>query len=61
MKQLIVFMVLLGLGQSAFAADVTAITDSFTELATHVETIGGVMLAAVGAGVIFKWILGFII
>lgn len=41
--------------------DTSAIETSFTETATSVNTIGPLMLTAVGAGIVFKWVLGFVI
>lgn len=43
------------------APDVTAATDGLTAVATAVNEIGPLMLTAVGAGIVFKWILGFLI
>lgn len=43
------------------APDVSAATDSLTAVATAVGQIGPLMLTAVGAGIVFKWILGFLI
>lgn len=43
------------------APDVSAATDGLTAVATAVNDIGPLMLTAVGAGIVFKWILGFLI
>ena len=43
------------------APDVSAATDGLTAVATAVGEIGPLMLTAVGAGIVFKWILGFLI
>ena len=49
-------------GSNAFAAvDTTAITGSFTDAGTAINAIGPLMLTAVGAGIVFKWVLGFVI
>ena len=43
------------------APDVSAATDGLTAVATAVGQIGPLMLTAVGAGIVFKWVLGFLI
>jgi len=45
----------------AQGVDVSAATDGFTQVATAVTTIGPLMLSAVGAGIVFKWVLAFLI
>ncbi|TAA08849.1 major capsid protein [Pseudoxanthomonas winnipegensis] len=41
--------------------DVSAATGSLAQVKTAVGEIGPNMLAAVGAGIVFKWVLAFII
>lgn len=41
--------------------DVSAATGGLTQVVTAVGEIGPLMLSAVGAGIVFKWVLAFII
>lgn len=43
------------------AADVSGAVAGFTEVGTAVSTIGQVMLGAVAAGIVYKWVTAFII
>jgi|GEM_PF-4417355 len=45
----------------AQGADISAASDGLTQVATAVGTLGGLMLSAVGAGIVFKWVLAFLI
>lgn len=45
----------------AAAVDVSAATDSLAAVKTAVNEVGPDMLSAVGAGIVFKWVLAFII
>ena len=41
--------------------DVSAATNGLTAVKSAVEEIGPLMLSAVGAGIVFKWVLAFLI
>lgn len=47
--------------QSTGGVDVSAATSSLESVATAVGEVGPLMLAAVGAGIVFKWVLAFLI
>ncbi len=52
---------LAAVGTAHAQVDTTAIETSFTDTTTAVGNIGPLMLTAVGAGIVFKWVLGFVI
>lgn len=41
--------------------DVSAATGGLTQVGTAIGEIGPLMLSAVGAGIVFKWVLAFLI
>lgn len=42
------------------AVDLTGVTASFTDLTTALGTVGGLILAAAGTAIVFKWVKGMI-
>lgn len=53
---------LLALAGSSFAAvDTTAASAGFTDAATAIGSIGPLMLTAVAAGIVYKWVTAFLI
>lgn len=47
--------------QTAGAADVSAATSGLEAVATAVGDIGPLMITAVAAGIVFKWVVAFLI
>ena len=41
--------------------DITEATASLTAVGTSVTSLGQLMLAAVGAGIVFKWVVAYLI
>lgn len=46
---------------TAPAVDVSAATEGLTAVSTAVNSIGPLMLAAVAAGIVYKWVTAFLI
>jgi len=47
--------------QTTGGVDVSAATDGLTQVKTAVGEIGPLMLGAVAAGIVFKWVIAFLI
>lgn len=64
-KQLALAVGMVALSGAAAASgggvDTTPATEAFTGVETAVNTIGPVMLGAVAAGIIYKWVTAFLI
>ena len=50
-----------GAASAQTAVDVSDATDAFTGVATAVNSIGPLMLAAAGAGIVYKWVTAFLL
>lgn len=53
--------VVAGASMAQTAVDVSAATDGLTQVATAVGEIGPLMVSAVAAGIVFKWVIAFLI
>lgn len=51
----------LAAGAASAAVDTTAATGAFTSVETAVNAVGPLMLAAVAAGIVYKWVTAFLI
>ncbi|WDL16002.1 major capsid protein [Xanthomonas campestris] len=49
------------MAQAAGGVDVSAATGGLTQVATAVGEIGPLMVSAVAAGIVFKWVIAFLI
>lgn len=50
-----------GLASASTGVDVSGASNAFTEVATAVGTIGPLMIGAVAAGIVAKWVVAFLI
>ena len=50
-----------GVSMAQTGPDVSAATEGLGAVKTAVEQVGPLMLSAVGAGIVFKWVLAFLI
>ncbi|WP_066095772.1 major capsid protein [Xanthomonas massiliensis] len=51
----------LACAQSAGSVDVSAATSGLQQVATAVGEVGPLMVSAVAAGIVFKWVIAFLI
>lgn len=56
-----VLMVASGAAAAQSTVDVTAATGAFTATADAVNDVGPLMLTAVAAGIVYKWVVAFLI
>ncbi|WP_372163658.1 major capsid protein [Xanthomonas axonopodis pv. cyamopsidis] len=49
------------MAQATGGVDVSAATGGLTQVATAVGEIGPLMVSAVAAGIVFKWVIAFLI
>lgn len=63
-KKLVVAGVAAGMaivsGSAMAAVDLTGVTASFADLTTALGTVGGLIIAAAGTAIVFKWVKGMI-
>ena len=48
-------------GSASAQADITEATTGLTAVGTSVESLGQLMLGAVGAGIVYKWVVAYLI
>jgi hypothetical protein len=46
---------------SAAAPDTTAAVSAFTDAGTAIGAIGAAMIAAAGAGIVYRWVTAFLV
>jgi hypothetical protein len=49
------------MGPAMAQADTTAAVSGFTAVGTAVAAVGGAMLTAAAAGIVYKWVVAFIL
>lgn len=45
----------------AYAVDITTATAELTEMGTNLVEIGGLMLSGISVGVVFKWVIAYLL
>lgn len=56
-----VLAIVAGASMAQSGVDVSAATDGLNAVVTAVESIGPLMVGAVAAGIVFKWVIAFLI
>lgn len=51
----------LAAGSASAAVDTTAAVTAFTDAGTAIGAVGAAMIAAAGAGIVYRWVTAFLV